>query len=328
MQKAKVLVVRADEGSGKEVLYENGKFTNALISYRRGHHPRYPLETMLSDTFMLKIVLTIDYRGRQIERSVYLDIGPRSRPRKLIKDEQDPQGSYKTATFSVEPPEYQMPMLAEIMKLESEFSLTEEELLEDANRLIKGEYERVDFLTQKEIAGNIVDGLAFVDETGAGKDYMYPRMKIIAFEAKTDKDTFKRLHDQVDGYIRIADEVYLVLDNKSPPPDLPPYVGVIKNGEITRKAQSLKHEADIEEIWKSFLDHTARQCIRGCGRKDILKFFRAVESLKRKLLWNQFLDGFSGRAPTKKYVGLTPLEKKMVREYVLAEKGGTMLDND
>lgn len=170
-------------------------------------------------------------------------------------------------------------------------------------------YEKVFCTTQVEIDGCIADGLLFIDEP--------PRYsRIIGLEAKTNQDNYKRLYNQVNAYLAICDEVYLVVEDKTPPSDLPFYVGimqVVDEVRIKRFATSLKHSINANELWitmqKAFNMHCHIQ-----KDKSTLDFFSAVESIKRKLIWNQFVIGFH-QEYVKEYIPLTENEKKIVKAF-------------
>ena len=187
--------------------------------------------------------------------------------------------------------------------------MSEEELLIEAHNLLKQEYSWIHFQNQIEIDGRIADGLAFV---GSEKKY---NAKIIGFEAKTNRDNYSRLFDQISAYQSICDEVYLVVEDRSPPKDLPVYVGIIHvidgKSEILRKATSLKHSIDPGECWKTLLKNI---CIHAGLKRNtpLTSFFDTVENIKRKLIWNQFVIGFH-QTYVKAYVPLTDDEKRLLQ---------------
>ncbi len=187
------------------------------------------------------------------------------------------------------------------------FTLTESQILEVINDMIKDNYNTSYFRTQVEIAGSIVDGLAFIEVSS------YTPSKIIAFEVKTDKDNYKRLKGQIENYIHLVDEVYLIIQSKEIPDDLPFFVGVIRCNEkveILRKAIDVRHSIDHYEMWEIMIKNTNRKV--GIPLKSNLKhFFTITENLERKLIWNQFVIGFH-QSYIKKYLPLTEEEKNML----------------
>lgn len=170
-------------------------------------------------------------------------------------------------------------------------------------------YDKVFCATQVEIGGCIADGLIFIDEPP-----WYSR--IIGLEAKSNKDNYSRLYNQVNAYLAICDEVYIVIEDKVPPPDLPFYVGIIRVNEETRiekYAASLKHSINADELWTTLLKAFNVHCELP-KNKNTWEFFNAVEEIKRKLIWNQFVKGFH-QTYVKDYIPLTEKEKEMLREY-------------
>ena len=170
-------------------------------------------------------------------------------------------------------------------------------------------HEKVHCRTQVEIDGCIADGLIFIEE-----QYRYSR--IIGLEAKTNKDNYLRLYNQVNSYLAICDEVYLVIEDKVPPSDLPFYVGIIEVGDevqIKRFATNLKHSINAHELWITLLKAFTEHCHVQKG-KNALDFFNTVENIKRKLVWNQFVIGFH-QTYVKEYIPLTEVEKRIVRVF-------------
>lgn len=167
--------------------------------------------------------------------------------------------------------------------------------------------EKVYCRTQIEIAGNIADGLMFFNNYTS---------RIIGLEAKTDKDNYSRLYSQINGYLAICDEVYLVVENKKILPSLPFFVGIIRVNDdttIEKYPTSLKHSINANEYWSTLLKAFNAHC--GLNRsEDTLNFFDAVETIKRKLIWNQFVIGFH-QTYVKNYIPLTQEEKRIVGAY-------------
>ena len=139
--------------------------------------------------------------------------------------------------------------------------------------------------------------------------------KIIGFEVKTNRDNYSRLFNQISAYQSICDEVYLVVEDRSPPKDLPIYVGIIHvidgNAKIHRRATSLKHSIDPGECWKTLLKSI---CIHAGLKREtpLTSFFDTVENIKRKLIWNQFVIGFH-QTYVKEYVPLSNDEKRLLQ---------------
>lgn len=267
----------------------------------------------------LHVTLTLDFAGTTFEREI--KIKPiRSGDRKIVKIEGvDPQSEDYTSrnsphvTFELSPSEWQVPLLEAINKVESRFCLSENELLLASAKLLEGTYSYVHFLRHTEISGCIIDGLAWVNS-----ERKYDA-KIIGFEAKSNRDNYNRLYGQINSYLAVCDEVYLVVQDKKPPRDLPFYVGIISvqqgKTEIVRPATSLRHDIDAGNFWKNLLRNLSTHCgLEQQSAEKMAQFFDAVETIKRKLLWNQFVEGWH-KTWVKSYVPLTETEKRIVKAY-------------
>ena len=206
--------------------------------------------------------------------------------------------------------DYEIPLAKLVSKYEKEFYFFEKELLNNAYDLIKKDYKWDKFQVHREIGGRIIDGIAWVGDNRENA-------QIIGFEVKTNKDNYSRLYAQLDAYLNICDKVYLIIEDKEVPKDLPFYVGIIKiEGEkpnVIRQATCLKHSISHNEFWYSMARITKSHCeVR--GKDDLFKFFEMVESIKRKMLWNQYCGGFAGYEDDD-YIGFTPDEKGFVQEF-------------
>lgn len=199
------------------------------------------------------------------------------------------------------------------------FTLTERDLVESAYTLIQKDWNWSKLMTHVEIGERIVDGLMLLhseDRFAHGHEHY----KIVGIEAKTDKDNYSRLYGQIDDYLSMVDEVWLIVDSKKIPDDLPFYVGVIshredKNGKILREPQILKHDTSISRLWEMMIKVFNKEC--GVPKKDARKsreFFKAVENLKRKLIWNQLVEGYH-QGYVDSYVAITDMEKALLRIY-------------
>lgn len=192
------------------------------------------------------------------------------------------------------------------MESETKDWLSEAELIEKGLELFKGQYDVFKFMRHVEINGCITDGLLFKGSNDSD-------FRIIGFEAKTDHDTYMRLYNQVNSYLTICDEVYLIVQTKELPKDLPFYVGVIRvspgSAEFVRHATTLKHGIDAGDCWMTMLRNLNTHCEIN-RREDTLDFFRTVENIKRKLVWNQFIVGFR-QSWTKDYLALSDSERNL-----------------
>ena len=309
-------------------LFENGKIRHDPIEYRRivwttiGDTPEKDVKKELCMSIKLYVLV-----GESVFQRGYTLIC-RERERKIIKTEpwkptrhvedkhnldeiESESGTNKLVTFLIEKPDFAGDLLAYIKKIESDFCMTEQELIEEAHKIIKGQYSWVHFRKHVEIDGRITDGLAFV---GSIKNH---NAKIIGFEAKADTDNYQRLYQQINSYLAICDEVYLIIEGKQPPEDLPFYIGIIKVekgiGKVIRSATSLKHSIDVGECWKTLLKGLNAH-LNLKRDTNPLHFFNAVENIKRKLIWNQFVIGYH-QTWVKEYVALTDAEKRIVTSY-------------
>lgn len=122
----------------------------------------------------------------------------------------------------------------------------------------------------------------------------------------------------MNSYLAICDEVFLVIEDKEIPQDLPFYVGVIRVengvGKVLRSPHSLKHSIDTGNCWSTLLSGFYKHAgvkNRKTRKQDI---FQVIENIKRKLIWNQFVLGFHSTY-VKEYVPLSIDEKRLVAAY-------------
>jgi hypothetical protein len=326
--KPKVIKITCEDGHlGDQIitLFENGKIRAEPIECRKltwadmGNTPEKEArqEIVLSDQVHVQIGNSVFQREcklacRERERKI-VKIEPRKFTNHEIELSLDKiEGKRdKYVTFLIEKQDFAGDLLTYKKKIESKFNLTEHELIQEAHKIIKGQYSWVHFRNHVEIDGRITDGLAFV---GSTKDH---NGKIMGFEAKADTDNYERLYRQLDSYLTICDEVYLIVESKEPPTDLPFYVGIIKVkdgiGETVRAATSLKHSIDVGECWKTLLKGMNAH-LNLKRNTDTISFFNAVENIKRKLIWNQFVIGYH-QTWVQEYVPLTDAERRLVKSY-------------
>jgi len=199
------------------------------------------------------------------------------------------------------------------------FTLSERDLVESAYTLIQECWNWSKLMTQVEINERIVDGLMLLHSEGKYA-HEHDHYKIVGIEAKTDSDNYSRLYAQIDDYLSMVDEVWLVVESKEIPDDLPFYVGVVSHkndmcGEILREPQTLKHDTSMSRLWQMMIQVFNKEC--GVNKKDTRKsreFFKAIENLKRKLIWNQLVEGYH-QGYVDSYVELTDIEKTLLRVY-------------
>ncbi|MCK5611948.1 hypothetical protein KAR91_59310 [Candidatus Pacearchaeota archaeon] len=288
------------------ILFDNGEYRDEPVDKpSTGAFTPPEEQAKWQQTLYTKFIVKLG--GSEFTRKVELHCTGENREFAII--EHDKSAGNSTITIKIKPEEWKTQLISEIKTVEKNFYLSEEELLIEAHNLLKQEYGWIHFRNQVEIAGCIADGLAFV---GSEKQY---NVKIIGFEAKTNRDNYSRLYDQLSAYQSICDGVYLVVEDRSPPKDLPFYVGIIHvidgKAKIQRRATSLKHSIDPEECWKTLLKSI---CIHAGLKREtpLTTFFDTVENIKRKLIWNQFVIGFH-QTYVKEYVPLSDDEKRLLQ---------------
>lgn len=319
----KVIKVIYDTSFGSDrkklVLFDDGKMLDDPIEQNHMYIAEKP-QDISNRQYILLCDFTIQFGGKEYTRSD-LALHCNGTDRKILSiDKSENEKSYETGhvSFLIEPKEWKGELLNHIKQQEKEFYLSEHELLIASHDLLKGEYSWVHFKQHVEIDGCIVDGLAFVNHC----NNFNSNTKIIGFEAKTNHDNYKRLYDQINSYLSICDEVYLVIEDKEIPKDLPFYVGVIQVIDsipnITRRAVSLKHSADVGDCWKTLLKNL---CVNIGLKKEtpLIKFFNTIENIKRKMIWNQFVIGWH-QTYVEEYVALTDDERKLIKLFFETEK--------
>ncbi len=298
------------------VLFDNGRMLDEPVEER--HVYMYEnLEDVSNHPYVWQCEFLIDFGGKEYKRSnIYLHCNGKNR--KILKVDKSEQPDSGHVTFLIDKTEWRGELLGLIREQEKDFYLSEDELLLASHDLLKEEYSWVHFKNHVEINGSIADGLAFVNHCSNYNS----STKIIGFEAKTNRDNYLRLYGQLSSYLSICDEVYLVIEDKAVPADLPFYVGIIQvqdsKTKVLRRATSLKHSIDVGECWKNLLKSL---CINiGLKRETpLIKFFHTIEDIKRKLIWNQFVIGWH-QTYVKEYVQLTDEEKKLVRLFFEDDK--------
>ncbi len=312
LKQDKLVTLNELEGFGDKVsivLWQNGKPTDVIFPYRMPGWLKETTEKLANQEFTIEILIKIKLGEKIYERSYHLKCPNRSRQVLNVED-----GG--RVTVLVEPIDYKSSLFDCVDYYKNNFYLSESELLTESENLLAQQYKYCKFKNQVEISGCIADGLAFLGEAENHK------CKIIGFEAKSNRDTYKRLYSQLNSYLSVCDEVYLIVEDKKIPRDLPFFVGVISakagDSKVIRKATSLKHSIDAGDYWKTLLKNAAHHA--GLNKKDSLEtFFNAVENIKRKLIWNQFVIGFH-QSYVYEYIPLTEQEKRLMKEYFYQEQ--------
>lgn len=301
----KVIKITTSSADEDHTLFENGVFLKKPF-VARDYIFNEKEESKKDYTMLLNITLSFNFnRTYKRDGKITCGISSREHTKGIGK-------SLKRVDITINPKEMKKELLDLITEQEKTFYLSENELISAAHELLKNQFKYTYFQREVEIDGCIADGLAFI---GASKDYRHA--KIIGFEAKTNRDVFDRLYNQINSYLTICDEVYLIVESKEPPRDLPFYVGIIKVKEgvpqTMRRATSLKHSIDVHDCWKTLLKNLCTHV--GIKRdSEILEFFDIFENIKRKLVWNQFVIGFH-QTFVEDYVPLTKKEKRLLKCY-------------
>jgi hypothetical protein len=276
------------------------------------------------DGIEIDVSITVKLGEKTFERKDIIKLGKKKR--EIVDVDIQKEKEHFNYKIKLNPDEYRWYVAELIMKIEKDFYLSEKELLGFAKDCLFNGMEIKQFSTQVEISGCIADGLAFV--VNESTDFKLDNMKIIAFEVKTNADNYNRLLRQIEAYMHLADEVYLVIQDKEIPADLPFFVGVIQilNGEmkIFRYATTLIHSMDQSNFWRTIIRLTNKHIGLEKGQ-SINIFFGVVESIKRKMIWNQFVVGFHSNY-VKEYLEFTEEEKSLIKAYFGKDAGGKMLN--
>jgi len=113
--------------------------------------------------------------------------------------------------------------------------------------------------------------------------------ELIGIEIKSDKDRMKRLNEQLISYINIFDKVYIAIENKCVPENLPSIVGIIRFNDtikIEKEAGTLSLPA------RTFITEAAIQrtikLSGGIKRRsnELILYIEQIERVKRKLIYN------------------------------------------
>jgi len=302
-------VIQVEMSKGEIMLYEFGKFCCPTLVKNAFRYNPNEKEDLADYHESIDVNVQIKVGTSLITRSNEIKFKPK--PRKILSKTQSSNIYSKgfNYEFCIPKEEIEEELLKLMNKTEHNFWFTENELIQQSHKLLEGQYDYVHFRTHITIEESIIDGIAFIQQKEG--------IKIIGFEAKTDHDNFNRLYTQMNSYLNICDEVYLVLQSKETPKDLPFYIGIlrVKEGKIQveRRPQTLKHEVNENRIWKIMVENLNRQVqIKVTSHtKDI---FGLVENIKKKLLWNQYVVGYRTHWADS-YVDLDDKEKKLLQGY-------------
>ncbi len=326
MKSVKPKVVKITHGyrDDEQTVFSRGNISESL-KHKYTFYSRNPDQKMIDEAAdqeieeTLKVFVKFGKKTFERDEKVFFK-GKNRKYQKFWLKKKYKETAWNEILLTIDKKEYEDQVREIVEKIEKKFYLSESELLNAAEELIPGKIEYKHFSRQVEIDKSIVDGLAII---GNPDDF-----RIIAFEVKTNIDNYSRLYSQLNSYLSLVDEVYLVLQSKKIPKDLPFFVGVMKveNGkmEIMRRATSLKHSIDHNEVWSTLM----RSAARHVGLEDhgfMHHFFKDVENIKRKLVWNQFVIGFH-RHYYSKYIKFTDQEKRLINTYNYMQKKQNSLD--
>ena len=120
-------------------------------------------------------------------------------------------------------------------------------------------------------------------------------LRLIGIEIKTNKDTFKRLAQQLPAYVRVFDKVYIAVQTKEIPEQIPQFIGVIRineKKEITIERESQIQGSDFNDYCNNFI---FKRGLAELGFKITEKDSRRLEALlnaiygiRKKFIANTF----------------------------------------
>jgi len=113
--------------------------------------------------------------------------------------------------------------------------------------------------------------------------------ELIGIEIKSDKDQLEKLNDQLINYINLFDKVYIAVENKNIPENLPPFVGIIRLNnmvKIEKEAGALSVPAGTF-ITKSAIQRTIKMS-GGIKKRsnELILYIEQIETVKKKLIYN------------------------------------------
>lgn len=131
-------------------------------------------------------------------------------------------------------------------------------------------------------------------------------IELIGIEIKSDKDKIKRLDEQLINYINLFDKVYIAIEKKMTPENLPSFVGIIRLNDVVK----IEREAQLLSISASaFITKTAaKKTIKASGgiknrSSELVFYIDQIEKVKRKLIYNTlFYDNILPLTPSERVV--------------------------
>lgn len=167
-------------------------------------------------------------------------------------------------------------------------------------------------------------GIAIYPKEENRRAWTHSNLKLIGIEIKTDKDTFNRLSTQLPNYVKVFDEVYIAVQSKEIPKQIPQFIGVVRINEkkeivIERKSQISATKFDdycnrfIFNRGLAELDFKIKDT--DAGRLQTL--LNSIYEIRRKFMANTFFGSRvynSSDAKAMKFtIPLTPREKEMLK---------------
>lgn len=136
-------------------------------------------------------------------------------------------------------------------------------------------------------------------------------LELIGMEIKGDNDNYDRLMNQIDRYLNIFDEVYLVLHKKKAPEWLPSNIGIVRlfdNGDVfIEKHAYQKSSLDVSTNfeWDALFNANG---LGLCGNKT-KELLKLVDGVRKNVLFNRFF-GKIELYNTKTFTKFYPLDDK------------------
>ena len=134
-------------------------------------------------------------------------------------------------------------------------------------------------------------------------------LKIYGFEIKSDKDTFERLHHQLQEYSFICEEAWLVLHEKEVPKWLPNWCGVLRicGKKIYRESFAFRRDPfDISTGYE--WDQLAAANGLGRIKNRLNEIFKELINIRKNILFNRyFATEYTSETENEKYETFYPL---------------------
>lgn len=140
------------------------------------------------------------------------------------------------------------------------------------------------FKTQVKVRSSIIDFLVFVQNN---KNEI---SEVIGIEIKSDKDSFRRLTKQLSDYYGICNRVYIAVEDKEVPKDMPSFVGVFRlnNNKIEeeRYAEIIKEPLESFKLNKTTVSNLTEEF------SNLLVTIEKINNIQKKLVAFQITNDF------------------------------------